>query len=438
MQNDDLRRALRASAPQTAATLRATLGLSQPSLSRAIRSLEPDVLMVGRARATTYALRRRIEDVPREIPLYEVGDGVRRLAILHPVAPRGLYVEAQVPDAQSGWFDDLPWFMHDLRPQGYLGRMLPTRHPDLGHPSDVRLWSSDQVLRYLVAHGWDGPGAIIAGDRALAAFHEAMLQPPPSGDRAERYTALATDTLRQGPAGSSAAGEHPKFLTRRNDGVGVLVKFSPRRESPVPVRIADLLIAEHHALEALRAAGIPAAVSEVVEADGRVFLEVERFDRRGWARRGVVALEAVDAFHVGRLQSWSDSADALGARISAGDRSRIRWLHLFGQTIGNTDMHMANLAFYLRGTTLDGVAPAYDMLPAVFAPRGAELPAAAFVPPLAGPADAAIAEAVVEAAEWFWQAVSTDERVSADFRGIASRSGNAVAALRPRLHWLPR
>lgn len=69
----------------------------------------------------------------------------------------------------------------------------------------------------------------------------------PSTQRAERYAALAHATLAGERAGSSAAGEQPKFTACVADADGsprhVIVKFSePVEGNPVARRWADLLI----------------------------------------------------------------------------------------------------------------------------------------------------------------------------------------------------
>jgi hypothetical protein len=73
--------------------------------------------------------------------------------------------------------------------------------------------------------------------------------------RARQYPALADAAIAGDPAGSSAAGEHPKFtavLQRGSQVRQVLVKFSPTINDRVSQRCSDLLVAEHLASKALR------------------------------------------------------------------------------------------------------------------------------------------------------------------------------------------
>jgi hypothetical protein len=82
--------------------------------------------------------------------------------------------------------------------------------------------------------------------------------------------------------------------------------------------VADLLVAEHLALELLAAHGYAAARSAIVTGGERVFLEVERFDRVGaHGRVGYVSLRALDADFGAAPTSWSGSLTAVAARWPA-------------------------------------------------------------------------------------------------------------------------
>lgn len=425
----ELDRALARSPGASAADLCAALQVSQPTLSRLLAARKGDVLVVGRARRTRYALRRRAHGVPEPVPVFEVrppGESPRHLLDLHLVEREGLFA---LSAGMATFSPDLPWFLQDIRPSGFLGRLVPRRFPTLGLPADVDLWSADDVLRFVCAYGWNLPGAFVLGEPAYAAFSLAAADPPdrvPLEARAERYAELAAEVLRWGPGGSSAGGEHPKFLATRGDGVAVLVKFSPPLTDPAAVRIADLLVAEHVAHETLRAAGQASARSGLLRAAGRLFLEIERFDRPSPGhRRGVISLRAVDAEYVGGpLDRWSTTTAALVRRglLSGDEHRRVRWLEVFGDAIANTDMHPGNLSFWLDGTALADVAPAYDMLPMLYALRQRELVSVSFRPARPSPANADVAEEAWAAAAQFWAATAAHPDVSADFAAECARN----------------
>lgn len=213
----------------------------------------------------------------------------------------------------------------------------------------------------------------------------------------------------------------------------VLVKFSPPIVSRTSERVADLLVCEHLACQILLAAGIDASRTSIVTGGGRLFLEVERFDRTGPGRRGVVSLATLDAEFGGTATDWVTATTALarGRRVPAELVERVRALHTFGQLIANSDMHTGNLSFWRvedplvdRGLVATDLTPVYDMLPMAFAPRAGEL---IHVQP-ALPAPLPNAERAHELAVTFWATVRDDERVSRDFRRIAAQWRDRVRA----------
>ncbi|MEK7703544.1 MAG: type II toxin-antitoxin system HipA family toxin YjjJ [Myxococcota bacterium] len=452
MDLDERRRALLAFlgrvGPAKAVELQHHLGLSQPAFSRLAHTAAEDLLVVGRARATRYAARRPIAGIEGQTSVYAVDEagGTARVADLHAVQPRGFYWESLRSDVASRFYDDLPYLLLDERPAGYLGRLVPKRHPDLGAPLDITRWSADDCLRYFVRYGWDLPGNLIVGDAALMRYLEDARTEGTAiatEDRSELYPRIADDVLAHGPPGSSAAGEQPKFLARRAPGaVDVLVKVSPRLEGVVAERVADLLICEHVGHRVLVAHGYEAPRSELVRSRDRLFLEVERFDRTSaHGRRGVLSLLALDVEHVGtNLSSWSATAGALErqGRLSAEAARRIRELELFGALIGNTDMHFGNLSLLMDGERVLGVAPAYDMVPMLFAPEHGQLVARMLAPRIPEPTQADAFERPWRAALDFWAQVVREPGISASFVPIAMASLRVVGELEDLVRRLPR
>ena len=448
---DELRRALLKSlasrGPASAPDLARDLGISQPAFSRLVARARRDLLVVGRARATRYAAYRSVAEVGSQIPVYEINERgtSRQLARLHAVLPEGFYLEGLSSDVQSRFYADLPYFLSDLRPSGFLGRFIPRRHPELGLPSDILLWSSDHFLRYATRYGWNLSGSLILGDEAFRLYLANTRATPDLvtlRQRARRYPELADDALNAGAPGSSAAGEQPKFLITRTPGFGpVLVKFSPSMGDRVGKRLADLLVAEHVAHQVLRAHGHSAPRSEVFRARGRTFLEVQRFDRVGRrGRRGLVSMMMLDAEFVGRMLSWSDTGAELERQgiIDEAIRTDIRWRELFGQLIANTDMHFGNLSLFATGTRVTALAPAYDMLPSLYAPQQAHLATARFEPPLPSAADAPIWPKVHAAALDFWARVASHRLVSREFKRIARANRTTLAKSHDIASLLPR
>jgi hypothetical protein len=426
--------------------LRRVLDVSQPTFSRLVKPLAPRLLVVGRARATRYAARRVIPGLGDRLPVYEINTEARasQIAILHAVLPDGFYVESLDENVDSAFHKDLPYWLNELRPSGFLGRLVPLQHPELDLPRDVRNWSGDQTLRYLANYGWNLSGDLIVGEAAFQRYVSLAQERPnvvPARTRKQRYPVLAADALAAGAPGSSAGGEQPKFLaTKVPPGSPVLVKFSPSGNSALARRSSDLLIAEHLALQVLSEHGKSASKSELVLSKAQTFLEVERFDRSpSGGRSGVLSLLALDAEFVGRMRSWSDSAVRL-AELGVLPRPLlpdVTWLELFGHLIANTDMHGGNLSFSMRGNRVLELAPAYDMAPAQYAGQQGHLSDVLFRAPVPTPAFAGVWDSASRAALDFWHRASEHASISASFRRVAHQNAKQVEAFRASARLLP-
>lgn len=432
-----------------APSLAAELGVSVPTLHRMLAELGETVVATGRARRTRYALRRPLRGDPAPLPLYEVDARGRaeRIGALALVQPRGSCLALAgagwpvTEDARDGWWDGLPYPLVDMRPQGYLGRQFArAEHAVLGVPADPERWSDDDIVHALNRAGADCSGNLILGDPAFERWQARRLatdEALPERGLARAYGALAERALGAGVAGSSAAGEFPKFPALRDrpgsDTPHVLVKFSGADDSAGVRRWADLLVCEHLALQAL--AELPdmhCAASRILAHGGRCFLEVERFDRHGaFGRSRLVSLSTLDAALLGEGSSdWPRLAARLHAAgwLGAEDLARIDRLWWFGRLIANTDMHTGNLSF----RPLDGrlaLAPAYDMLPMLYAPLpGGEVPQRDFTPPLPRPDQRPAWQAAWAAAWSLWTRAAADRRISPAFRAMCAANARRLEA----------
>jgi hypothetical protein len=347
-------------------------------------------------------------------------------------------------DFVDGLFPGVPWFLDDLRPQGFLGRHFSRRFSrELGLPSEVDLWNDNAVLKALLLFGEHAPGDFVLGERSL----ERSLQPfpdiVPAASRGERYAELADTALAGESAGSWAGGEQPKFTAVIADGDGdgdvrhVIVKFSePVNNQPAARRWADLLICEHLASEVLAEHGDAGARSELIWSQGRLCLEVTRFDRVGrHGRRGCVTLAAWSDAHDGERDDWARATERMlqGNWINAESmhRARLRWW--FGRMIANTDMHFGNLCFFLDESLPLELTPSYDMLPMLYRPASSgELVVRTFRMPTPTPADLLYWTAAAEWAEVYWQRVAQHDDISDDFRQIAEFNGETISRMRRR------
>jgi len=433
-------------AAASASELADALEVSTPTLHRLLQEVGDRVVVAGRARRTRYALRRSLRGELSDLPLYEVDETGRAELLSHvtPVYPQGTHADLSgtgwpVPEESvTGWWGGLPYLLHDMRPQGYMGRQFArAEHRQLAVPENPQDWSDDDVMHVLARTGADVSGSLILGNAAYEAWLARKVAAAPVLDDKDvpaAYAALAEHAIAAGVPGSSAAGEFPKFTALRSlPDAGtphVLVKFSGNDDSLPVRRWSDLLVCEHLALECARSLdGLASPPSRIVMHAGRTFLEVERFDRHGLhGRSRLSSLATLNAALVGEaVTDWTRHAARLVAMrlLSAADAQAIERLWWFGRLIANTDMHTGNLSFRVRETL--ALAPCYDMLPMAYAPLpGGEVPAREFNPPLPLPPQRDAWNAACGAALRFWRQASGDERIGSAFRGVCHANADAL------------
>lgn len=439
--------------PHTSAELTAAMEISQPTLSRALAEMGPQVVRIGRARATRYALARPLGRTGSDWPLHRITpagqpEALGRLHALHggwwlqTERPLPLYRHGEFAD---GLYPDLPWFLDDLRPQGFLGRAFVNRHAaELDAPADIARWQAEDVITALLRRGDDLPGDLVLGEAALeqalldTLFDnlDTIIQPDL---REFIYPQRALQAEAGEVAGSSAGGEQPKFTAElelpSGDRQAVIVKFARHDpDNATARRWANLLACEHLAAQVLSEHGIAAAVTELIDSDDWRFLQSTRFDRtpqRG--RIGMVSMRALDAAYVRTDPGhWSASARALQREglLEGDDTERIVRLQLFGRFIGNTDMHFGNLSFLTEpGRGRVALAPVYDMLPMHYRPgTGGAVHERDYDLPLPVGELEAWRWAATAALE-FWLRAQNDARIGPAFRNVAAGNRQRIAHL---------
>lgn len=451
-----------ASARVPAGRIALRLGISRPTLMRAVQAAGDQVITLGQTRNRAYAARRPLRGQWAPLPVFQVNTAGEpsQIGRLHLAHGHGCWFEGQLGHGgagwpldptdtamRDGWHEGLPYPLQDMRPEGFLGRAFARAHAALLQvPDDPREWSDDDTLHALSLLGADTVGNLIVGEAAYQRWasqrlpSDANTPATPESDRAQAWLQRANDAMQTGQAGSSAAGEFPKFTAavQQPDGQTrhMLVKFSGLDDSPGSRRWADLLVCEHLALEALAPLGVPAARSRILQAGGRTFLEVERFDRHGaHGRSPVCSWQAIGSALLGDTSGpWPEVGQRLRQHglIAKSDDTSLHTLGLlwhFGRFIQNTDMHAGNLSFVPVNGHFQ-VAPAYDMLPMHHAPvRGVELPQRAYEVALPLPASFEVARPAARAAQAFWMQAGADTRISEAFRAVCVANADAVGAL---------
>lgn len=405
-----------------AADLRERLGVSPATLMRLVRNVGSDVVRIGRGRATQYALRQPWPTLDSSrFPLFRVTD-------TGAAVPAGDLMTLAA--RQSVWMptgrisDGLPSELVDARPSGFMGRLFPVMHADLRLPPRVADWSDHHILLAMSRRGEDVPGNLIVGEESFSRWQQLQYGPSNRDD----YPALAEATIAGRPPGSSAGGERPKFGALV-EGRHMLVKFAARGTAAdgVARRWCDLIVLEGLALGVVRARGIAAAQTNVIETPSHWFLESGRFDRIGvGGRTAVLSLSAV---HGDLADSWARAATSLrdARRLSDDDARRLRWLDAFGALIGNADRHQYNVLFFAEGAALR-LAPAFDQVPTLYSPTAdGQVPARVFAVQLVTPDTLDVWDDARDAAREFWAQGGDDARLSDQARAFCAGNAQLLA-----------
>lgn len=413
--------------PRSAPEMRQSLAITQSTFSRLV-SAHDEVLQFGKARATRYALIKPVRGMT-SFPLWQVNSqgSASEFGVLYPCWPQGSCLVARAC-GEWQWFDGLPWYLTDLRPQGFLGRAWGRAIAvNINLPDDIRLWQENEVLYALRTWHGENAGGWIVGEEN---YQRWVNSPDPVAiaqfDKVQCYQQLAEEALAGEIVGSSAGGEQPKFACYTQTPQGnkhVLVKFSANEKNAVSERWGDLLIAESIALSVLSTAHVAASQVTAVCSDLRqVFLESVRFDCEGvHGRRQIVSLEALQSEYVSSPGTWPEVARQLVVTryIDTDSYQQIEKVWAFGRLIANSDMHAGNLSFYLSAAPMK-VAPVYDMLPMSFAPGSSgSMRNEAIDIKVDSTVSRGAWEFALPLAGQFWQRVQDDERISAGFQDIA-------------------
>lgn len=426
MENDLLLSAIREAGVATSAQLQQRLGKSQATVSRLLRAAGPSIVRFGTRRSTRYAVPELIWGLPAQQPLY--WNDHQRWGTLTYLSGNRVHVEAAGIDMVTQ--GELPWFLDHFRLQGFLGRAWAHRMPFGTNPEN---WTLAQTL-YANCHGaYDPPGAISIGEPTGEIIIDASSN---MKTRRLEYDTYAADVGATLPAGSSAAGEQPKFLVTENmDGnpdnaKRLVVKFSPPRGTPFGERWHDLLYAESLALRVLAENGIACAETRIVESAKRTYLESVRFDRAGvHGKLHTVPLSAVHhAFVHGPQRNWAETCDALvrQERLPKEDARRARVLLEFGRLTGNSDMHFGNLSLYAPKPAAGRftLSPAYDMLPMRYRPdlHQGDWGYTPLQASYSAPGHEQVRAEALVMARAFWQRLTDESAVSTELRKVSKEN----------------
>lgn len=416
--------------PQSAAQLLTALRVSQPTLSRTIRSLSQTVtsFRVRGERTPLYALLRQLPiGLNARQPIYRLNSDGKFAQFADVEFLSGGATLERIGTVNT-LYEGLPPYMKFAAPSGFLGRQQ-ARDAAQGQnfPESLKDWGDEHVVAYLFSRGVNLPGNLVFG----AASHQLEMDlrnvpPTLDADRAAHYLARAT-TLKDAAYGSSAGGEQPKFLGITEGAGHVIVKFA-RADS----RMGELLPLEHLALRCLNEVGVPSSPTRLVVSGDYVFLEVKRFDRILLSGRvGMLSAGAIDDEYFGMRDTWSEFATRCkqAKYLSDDDVLYVDTMAAFSELIGNTDRHFENISVLVDDDSeYKCIAPAYDILPMRYATIGGGVnPPLTPIAPRVGSIGAKpeVWSRAAQAAERFWVAVQTeqlDAPISNEMRALATEN----------------
>ena len=404
------------------------LDISQPTLSRLIAGMNHEIIVMGKGRATCYGLPRKIHNKESRLPVYSIDPRGDAHLYGHLTALQGGQYWWEDTEDSSEIFNQIPWFLQDLKLTGYSARSFAYRQNKRLHlPRKLADWSEDDILYSSSHRGEDRVGNLIIGEESLARYF-ALARALPTAIKMETrpwvYPQLAQKTLAGETNSAHISGEQPKFAAYIDDqgaACHMLVKFSPATDSTEAHRYADLLICEHLALEAIRIAGYNTARSRVTIAGNQAFLCLKRFDRRGAiGRLPLLSLRAIHARIQAPCDNWIDAAMRLKKHLflSTEDTHKLCWLSLFSDLIGNNNQHFGNISLIPHQQDFYILSPTYGIRPTLYEPIAGEIPLRLFTPPAARNEVSEFFASALKAASFFWKSAAVDERISTNFRQI--------------------
>ena len=423
----------------SATELAGRLRVDPTTVSRQFKRLGQQVIRAGAGPATRWYLPRSLAllNNVQMLTIYRVnvaGES-EKIAHLYAVHPSDTYlveyfrsnkVISDTVTSEWKYYESLPWWLTDMRPQGFLGRSFANQLRHHGEPidSDPRVWTEDQVLAVLVKYPQDHVGNLLVGDQAYSQWLQVKQPTYSDVEAAEKADAIS----RGAHFDSSAQGEQPKFTAQLEEGE-CIVKFSGQVTQTdidsVANRWADLLHTEAVAAAVLNKV-LPgsAAINRSFNQQSRTLLASQRFDRVvGGGRVGIISLASLDAEFVGRAnEPWPVLMDALHREHVVTEKAvlyaKVAWA--FGQLIANSDMHLGNASVISKGGRPYELAPIYDMLPMYYAPKASgDLPYESFQPRINTATSRVHWEAAHSPAIQFWQSVLEHPAISTHFKNLA-------------------
>src|SRR2546423_9600954 len=162
-----------------AADLRERLGVSPATLMRMVREAGPEILRIGRGRATQDGFAQVWPNLDSSgFPLFRISESGTAVS-----AGELITLAAH----QSAWMPmamvvgGLPVELVDARPSGFLGRHFAAAHADLRLPPRLSDWSDHHILLAMSRRGEDFPGNFFVGGESFARWRALWALPQRPG-----------------------------------------------------------------------------------------------------------------------------------------------------------------------------------------------------------------------------------------------------------------
>ncbi|VAW43668.1 hypothetical protein MNBD_GAMMA02-1188 [hydrothermal vent metagenome] len=416
--------------------------LSQATVSRCLKKLSQSLLVLPDSSPRKYALPDPGIS-PNHYDLDEIDEHGKQsvLGSVYAITGGEFFVTLTqgtsklfLGQSKDGLYDGLPFFLDDMRPQGFLGQQVAKQLSAVNkyYPSKLSLWNSNHILKYLSEYGDELPGNLIFGDGLVTPIREIV-----SPINTESYDFICRQIKEGTVPKSSAGGEQQKFTAFNKEmNADVIVKYTSNENDAVTRRWKDILVTEFHALKILADIKTPAAEVRLLDQNSRFYLETKRFDRLGlFGRRSMFSLLSIDMEYIGFGENWYQIANELFKLnlLSETDRNYVSILWHFSQLIANTDAHLGNISFGIKDESFT-LLPIYDMCTMAIAPKLNSLDSIAFTLPSVDILNIGedFKETIVKAAIEFWQKVGDDARISNEFQVYLNKY-NPVKILKAQL-----
>ena len=170
-----LKNTILANGTVSSADIANAFGVSKPTAIKLLGKI--GCVAMGNSVGRTYALPRPVGELGASWNLYRVDESanvetVGKLASTN----AGYYLDGAYPalfgkEFKSKLFPSLPWFLHEHRPQGFIGRnIVYNLNKSFGISKELNSWSDSDILEYAVRFGSDLAGSLIVGETAKSAF----------------------------------------------------------------------------------------------------------------------------------------------------------------------------------------------------------------------------------------------------------------------------